>query len=144
MTPDASVLFIVLKSALNCRKHLLFRRSMLIQFFWASIRMYQNCFGVIRRSFQSGCSFRINLMFSERGKFPDVGKTPDGPMKRCNVLVFEMCSSIKFSFAVGKKYERTSPQRIGPCCWFLGRCFYPVQERDRGEEDGLLLSCGFR
>ena len=93
---DASVLFIVLKSAPNCRKHLLFKCSMLILFCWARSRIYQNCLGVIRRSFQSGCSLRINLMVPERGK------SSGGCVKRCKVLVFEMCSSIQISFAVGK------------------------------------------
>jgi hypothetical protein len=33
---------------------------------------------------------------------PERGKSPVGFVKRCKVLVFEMCSSIKTSFVMGK------------------------------------------
>ncbi len=137
MTLDASVLFIVLKSAPNCRKHLLFRCSMLILFCWARSRMFQNCLGVIRRSFQSGCSLRINLMV------PECGKSPVGFVKCCKVLVFEMCSSIK-SPLLRVKIRKGLPGMDKPLLRFWCRCFPPAQSLGQGEGYGVLFISVFR
>ena len=80
------------------------------------------------------------MIFPEHGKVPDVGKIPDGPMKRCNVLVFEMCSSIKISFALGKNKKGPALNELVLGFGYLAGAFLPLDHRDRGRG---MVCCGF-
>jgi hypothetical protein len=73
---------------------------------------------------------------------PESGKSPDAPKKRCKVLVFEMCSSIK-SPLLRVKIRKGLPGMDKPLLRFWCRCFPPAQSLGQGEGYGMLFSCGF-
>lgn len=67
---------------------------------------------------------------------PERGKSSGGCVKRCKIFVFEMCSSIKVSFAVGKN---TKGPALDELVLVIG--FSPAQSQGQGEGDSV--QCGF-